>query len=57
MHDLAPELVAARESYRDGKTALYKTLASSGASTRGLHSLLRKLALHTDATLRFLWQR
>ena len=57
MHDLAPELVAARESYRDGKTALCKTLASSGASTRGLHSLLRKLALHTDVTLRFLWQR
>ena len=57
MHDLAPELAAARESYRDGKTALCKTLASSGASTRGLHSLLRKLALHTDVTLRFLWQR
>ncbi len=57
MNDLAPELAAARERYRDGKTALCRTLASSGASTRGLHSLLKKLALHTDATLRFLWQR
>ena len=57
MNDLAPELAAARENYRDGKTALFKTLASSGASTRGLHGLLKKLALHTDATLRFLWQR
>ena len=57
MNDLAPEVAAARERYRDGKTALCRTLASSGASTRGLHSLLKKLALHTDATLRFLWQR
>ena len=57
MNDLAPELTAARERYKHGKTALFQTLASSGASTRGLHSLLRKLASHTDTTLRFLWAR
>lgn len=57
MSDVAADLVLARERYRSGKTALFQSLASSGASTRGLHSLLKKLARHTDATLRFLWQR
>ena len=57
MNDLAPELTAARERYRQGKTTLFKTLGATGSSTRGLHSLLKKLASHTDATLRFLWAR
>ena len=57
MNDLAPELTQVREHYRAGKTALYASLANSGASTRGLHSLLQKLARHTDATLRLLWKR
>ena len=50
-----PELALAREQYRAGKTALFKSLATSGASTRGIHSALQKLARHTDATLQKLW--
>ncbi len=50
------EAVALREQYRAGKTALLASLAGSGSSTRGIHSLLRRLARHTDATLRQLWQ-
>ena len=50
-----PELALAREQYRAGKTALFKSLATSGASTRGIHSLLQKLAQHTDVTLHKLW--
>ena len=50
-----PELALAREQYRAGKTALFKSLATSGASTRGIHNLLRKLAQHTDVTLQKLW--
>lgn len=45
-----------REQYRTGKEALLATLAKSGSSTRGIHSLLRQLAKHTDGTLRQLWQ-
>ena len=50
-----PELALAREQYRAGKNALFESLATSGASTRGIHSLLQKLAQHTDATLQNLW--
>lgn len=46
-----------REQYRAGKTALFASLASSGASTRGIHGLLKKLSRHTDATLLLLWQQ
>jgi [protein-PII] uridylyltransferase len=51
------ELAQVREHYRAGKTALFASLAGSGASSRGIHSLLHKLALHTDLTLQGLWQR
>jgi len=51
------EAVVLREQYRAGKTALLTSLAGSGSSTRGIHSLLRSLARHTDATLRQIWQR
>jgi [protein-PII] uridylyltransferase len=51
------ELAQVREQYRAGKTALLASLGSSGASYRGIHSLLKKLARHTDATLQLLWQR
>ena len=51
------ELAQVREHYRAGKTALFASLAGSGASTRGIHGLLHNLALHTDATLQGLWQR
>ncbi|MDP3171342.1 MAG: DUF294 nucleotidyltransferase-like domain-containing protein, partial [Polaromonas sp.] len=51
------EAVALREKYRAGKTALLASLAGSGSSTRGIHSLLRRLARHTDAILRQIWLR
>ncbi|SFC61915.1 UTP--GlnB (protein PII) uridylyltransferase, GlnD [Polaromonas sp. OV174] len=51
------ELLQVREQYRAGKAALLASLASSGASTRGIHGLLKKLAKHTDATLQQLWQQ
>ena len=53
LSDLAP----LREHYKAGKTALLSSLAQSGASSRGIRSLLKKLAKHADATLQQLWQR
>ncbi len=50
------ELNQVRDQYRAGKSALFASLASSGASTRGIHSMLQKLARHADATLKLLWQ-
>lgn len=50
------ELAPLREQYRAGKTALLSSLAGSGASTRGIHGLLKRLARHTDATLQQLWR-
>ena len=49
------QLTLAREQYRIGKNALFESLATSGASARGIHGMLRKLARHTDATLHRLW--
>jgi [protein-PII] uridylyltransferase len=49
--DLAP----LREQYKAGKAALLASLAASGASSRGIHSLLQKFARHADATLQALW--
>lgn len=46
-----------REAYRSGKNALLASLAGSGSSTRGIRSLLHRLARHTDSTLQALWQR
>ncbi len=46
-----------REQYRAGKNALLTSLGGSGSSTRGIRSLLHKLARHTDTTLRQLWRR
>ncbi|MFC6279923.1 MULTISPECIES: [protein-PII] uridylyltransferase [Polaromonas] len=50
------ELSQVREQYRNGKTALFESLAASGSSSRGIHGLLQKLARHTDVTLQLLWQ-
>ncbi|MES2941456.1 MAG: DUF294 nucleotidyltransferase-like domain-containing protein, partial [Pseudomonadota bacterium] len=50
------DLAKIREEYRAGKNALFASLATSGASTRGIHSLLYKLTRHADATLKVLWQ-
>ena len=54
---LNAEALALREQYRAGKVALLVSLANSGASTRGIRSLLHRLARHTDATLHQLWLR
>ena len=51
------ELAELRAQYRAGKTALLASLASSGASYRGIHGLLKKLAQHADTTLQLLWRR
>jgi [protein-PII] uridylyltransferase len=45
-----------REQYKAGKAALLASLAASGASSRGIHSLLQKFARHADATLQALWE-
>ncbi len=50
------DLALVREQYREGKNVLFASLANSGTSTRGIRSLLQKLAEHTDATLKLLWQ-
>jgi len=55
--DALGDLVQVRERYRSGKSALLASLAGSGASSRGIRSLLQKLGRHTDATLQTLWQR
>lgn len=44
-----------RLAYRQGKAQLLAG-AAQGASVRGVRSILRKLARHTDATLKLLWQ-
>ena len=46
---------ALREQYRAQKTALMQTIASSGASTRGVRVGLQQISKLTDATLRTLW--
>ncbi len=52
----SPQEVAQwRLAYREGKAALLAQ-AGQGASTRGVRSLLQKLARHTDDTLRQLWR-
>jgi [protein-PII] uridylyltransferase len=50
-----PQLALARAQYRAGKDALLKSLATSGASTRGIRGMLQKLSKHTDNTLQTLW--
>ena len=49
------DLVRIREQYREGKNALFASLANSGSSQRGIRGMLQKLAKHTDATLKLLW--
>jgi [protein-PII] uridylyltransferase len=51
------ELAKVREHYKAGKAALLASLGASGASSRGIHTLLQKLAKHADGTLQLLWQR
>jgi len=51
------EIHALRDAYRRDKAALLATLQSSGASTRGIHTLLRKLSALAGGLLQALWQR
>ncbi|MGB4116254.1 MAG: [protein-PII] uridylyltransferase [Polaromonas sp.] len=50
-----PQLAEARAQYRSGKSALFESLATSGAATRGIRGMLQKLSHHTDGTLQKLW--
>ena len=51
-----PDLQALREDYRLQKAALLESIRSSGASTRGIHGVLQKLARQADMALQSLWQ-
>ena len=51
------DLQALRNHYRAEKSALLKSLASSGNSTRGVHQALGKLSKLADASLKTLWQQ
>ncbi len=44
-----------RDGYRARKAALLKSVESSGASTRGIHTLLQRLAVNADDALKALW--
>jgi len=46
---------ALRDAYRARKSVLLETVASSGASTRGVRKALQQLAALADETLRTLW--
>ncbi len=50
-----PALQALREDYRARKTALLASLQAQGSSTRGIATLLQRLARETDVTLKALW--
>jgi len=50
------DLQALRSRYRAQKTTLLQSLASSGASTRGVRATLGKLSGLADATLKTLWR-
>ncbi|MBV7429875.1 [protein-PII] uridylyltransferase [Acidovorax sp. sif1233] len=51
------ELHALRDAYRSDKAALLAALQATGASTRGIRVLLRKLSTLAGALLHTLWQR
>lgn len=51
------DLQALRGRYRAQKSALLQSLASSGASTRGVRTTLGKLSALADATLKTLWKQ
>ena len=51
------ELQALRDAYRQHNAALLASLQAQGASTRGIHVLLRKFSRLADGLLTTLWQR
>ena len=50
-------LTALRQEYRQRKDALLQSLASSGASARGMRGMLQRLSKLTDEILQRLWER
>ena len=50
------DLAGLRAHYRSQKAELFKSLATSGTSTRGVGAALKKLSALADATLQTLWQ-
>ena len=50
------ELALCRDQYRAGKSAVLASFGRVGASSRGIHGLLRKLSQHTDTALQQLWR-
>ena len=48
------DLQALRASYRAQKAALFESVQASGSSTRGIRTVLQKLARLADDTLRAL---
>jgi [protein-PII] uridylyltransferase len=50
-----PDLQALREDHRARKAAVLASLQAQGSSTRGIRSLLLRLARETDTTLKALW--
>ena len=51
------EIHALRDAYRSDKTALLAAMGATGASTRGIRTLLRKLSSLAGDLLQTLWQR
>ena len=51
------DLNTLRNQYRADKTALLAGLAASGASTRGINTVLRRLSALADGVLQTLWQQ
>lgn len=51
------EIHALRDAYRRDKAALLSTLQATGASTRGIRVVLRKLSTLAGRLLQTLWQR
>ncbi|WP_345061550.1 [protein-PII] uridylyltransferase [Acidovorax lacteus] len=51
------DLASLRTQYRSDKAALLAAMQATGASTRGIRVLLRRLSTLTDGLLQQLWQR
>ena len=51
------EIPALRNAYRHDKAALLATMQATGASTRGIRLMLRKLSTLAGGLLQALWQR
>lgn len=51
------EIHALRDAYRSDKAALLAAMQATGASTRGIRVLLRKISTLAGQLLQTLWQR